>query len=70
MSRINDDACLDQKRTRAVLSGRVDFACKVKGYASRRIGWLVGWFEFNDPWRQYFNLYRAVSQKEGERRDK
>ena len=45
MSRINDDACLDQKCTSAVLSGRVDFACKVKGYTSRRIGWLVGYFE-------------------------
>ena len=29
-------------------------------------GWLVG-FEFNGPLRQYFSLYRAVSQREGER---
>ena len=29
-------------------------------------GWLVG-LGFNDPLRQYFSLYRAVSQREGER---
>ena len=30
------------------------------------IGWLVG-FGFNGPLRQNFSLYRAVSQREGER---
>ena len=29
-------------------------------------GWLVG-FGFNGPLRQYFSLYRAVSQREGAR---
>ena len=29
--------------------------------------WLVGCFGFNDPLRKYFSLYRAVSQREGER---
>ena len=29
--------------------------------------WLVGCFGFNGPLRQYFSLYRAVSQREGER---
>ena len=29
-------------------------------------GWLVG-FGFNGPLRQYFSLYRAISQREGER---
>ena len=31
--------------------------------------WLVGWlvWGFNGPLRQYFSLYRAVSQREGER---
>ena len=29
--------------------------------------WLVGCFGFNDPLRQYFSLYRVVSQREGER---
>ena len=33
-------------------------------------GWLVGWFGFNGPLRQYFSLYRAVSQREGERGEK
>ena len=31
-----------------------------------KVGWLVG-FGFNGPLRQYFSLYRAVSQREGER---
>ena len=31
---------------------------------------LVGWFGLNDPLRQYFSLYRAVSQREGERGEK
>ena len=31
-----------------------------------RVGWLVGCFGFNGPLRQYFSLYRAVSQREGE----
>ena len=30
------------------------------------VGWLVG-LGFNGPLRQYFSLYRAVSQREGER---
>ena len=29
--------------------------------------WLAGCFGFNGPLRQYFSLYRAVSQREGER---
>ena len=32
--------------------------------------WLVGCFEFNGPLRQYFSLYRAASQREGERGEK
>ena len=34
------------------------------------IGWLVGCFGFNSPLRQYFSLYRAVSQREGEGEEK
>ena len=34
------------------------------------IGWLVACFGFNGPLRQYFSLYRAVSQIEGERGEK
>ena len=33
-------------------------------------GWLVGCFGFNGPLRQYFSLYRAVSQREGEGEEK
>ena len=31
--------------------------------------WLVGCFGLSGPLRQYFSLYRAVSQREGERED-
>ena len=34
------------------------------------IFWLVGCFGFNGPLRQYFSLYQAVSQREGEREEK
>ena len=34
------------------------------------VGWLVGCFGFNGPLRQYFSLYQAVSQREGERGEK
>ena len=37
-----------------------------KEYKMSLIGWLVG-FGFNGPLRQYFSLYRAVSEREGER---
>ena len=32
--------------------------------------WLVGCVGFSGPLIQYFSLYRAVSQREGERGDK
>ena len=34
------------------------------------VGWLVGCFGFNGLLRQYFSLYQAVSQREGERGEK
>ena len=40
-----------------------------KGF-KMHLGWLVGCFGFNGPFRQYFSLYRAVSQREGERKEK
>ena len=34
-------------------------------------GWLVGWlFWVYGPLRQYFSLYQAVSQREGEREER
>ena len=36
----------------------------------RLYDFLVGYFGFNSPLRQYFSLYRAVSQREGERGEK
>ena len=35
-----------------------------------RVYWLVGCFGLNGPLRQYFSLYRVVSQREGERKEK
>ena len=34
------------------------------------VGWLVGCFRLNGPLRQYFSLYRAVSQRRGERKER
>ena len=39
-------------------------------WSCQLVGWLVGCFGFNGPLRQYFSLYRAVSQREGEREEK
>ena len=40
-------------------------------YVERAYCWMdVGCFGFNGPLRQYFSLYRAVSQREGEREEK
>ena len=41
-------------------------------YSEKRegCGWLVGCFGLNGPLRQYFSIYRAVSQREGERGDR
>ena len=36
----------------------------------KMVGWLVGCFGLNGPLRQYFSLYQAVSQREGERKEK
>ena len=45
---------------------------RIIGFWTRTItgfGWLVGCFGLNCPLRQYFSLYRAVSQREGERKE-
>ena len=34
-----------------------------------KVTWLVGCSGFNGPLSQYFNLYQATSQKEGEREE-
>ena len=43
-----------------------DVRCSLVEASMSNFGWLVG-FGFNGPLRQYFSLYRAVSQREGER---
>ena len=43
------------------------FSAKKKYFRQTVCFWLVGCFGFNGPLRQYFSLYRAVSQREGER---
>ena len=45
----------------------------VKGYTKLKMVDLLFWllaFGLNGPLRQYFSLYRAVSQREGERGEK
>ena len=37
-------------------------------WETARYSWLVGCFGFNGPLRQYFSLYRAVSQRGRKRR--
>ena len=38
--------------------------------SGENIDLLVGCFGFNGPLRQFFSLYRAASQREGERGEK
>ena len=51
------------------------FVRRKEDFATQRVmqkkhGWLVACFGFNGPLRQYFSLYRAISQREGEREEK
>ena len=46
-----------------------ELAASQKKKPKRVVGWLVV-FGLNDPLRQYFSLYRVVSQREGERGEK
>ena len=39
-------------------------------YIIQVFGWLAGCFGLNGSLRQYFSLYQAVSQREGERKEK
>ena len=55
------------------MSGVINTGLDVRGgwyRCTAEIAWLSGCFGFNGPLRQYFSLYRAVSQKEGERGEK
>ena len=44
--------------------GDIEMLCAMESC----LRWLVGCFGLNGPLRQYFSLYRAVSQREGERK--
>ena len=60
-TRVGDD-CSSNNRT-------VDFKIETV-FFNRDTGYsrlMVGCFDFNSPLRQYFSLYRAISQREGER---
>ena len=39
-------------------------------YVTGEVRSLVGCFGFNGPFRQYYSLYQAVSQRGGERKEK
>ena len=45
----------------------VQLAGSIHIHSKQSRSWLVGCFGFNGPLRQYFSLYRAVSQRAGER---
>ena len=61
-------------RTDGRTEGRTEPQTDVNQYtptfSKRGYNWLVGCFGFNGPLRQYFSLYWAVSQREGERRER
>ena len=46
--------------------GNLHFVFDTLFYFALSFYWLVGCFVLNGPLRQYFSLYRAVSQREGE----
>ena len=64
------------KKSKKSKQKRIMFCTKMlskeylRKYSLREVGWLVGCFGLNGPLRQYFSLYRAVSQREGERKEK
>ena len=57
-------------RLKYCLKGPLNPKPSINLWESARYSWLVGCFGFNIPLRQYFSLYRAVSQREGERRER
>ena len=60
-------AVRERERERERESSRSPVVRRVVGWC---VGWLVGCFGLKGPLRQYFSLYRAVSQREGERKEK
>ena len=61
---------LNSSRARAYCAcSRCGWGCLTFG-DNYHNNWLVGCFGFNGPFRQNFSLYRAVSQREGEREEK
>ena len=53
----------------AITLSALHYTGKVIVYAhGRRLCFLVGCFGFNDPLRQYFSLYRAISKRGRKRR--
>ena len=56
--KIKTKGLLPSKRSRKPLKKRKHIT------RQKKIGWFAGCFGFNGPLRQYFSLYRAVSQRE------
>ena len=52
------------------MSNKASYAKACFSPCCNSVGWLVGYFGLNGPLRQYFSLYRAVSQRERERKEK
>ena len=48
----------------------IQVACLIEMTTKRTFTGLVACFGLNGPLRQYFSLYRAVSQRQTERKEK
>ena len=65
-STVSADISITDEQTITDLEAIMAMATSTPLPVEEVVGWLVG-FGFNGPLRQYFSLYRAVSQREGER---
>ena len=71
--KVNDPQVVDEganRRLRTVIipSKICQLSSYFKTHPAALKNWLVVVFGLNGPLRQYFSLYRAVSQREGERK--
>ena len=63
-----EDFTSGEDRTRSVGQCLTPSATGAPAYIG--FGWLVVFWGLNGPLRQYFSLYQAVFQREGERKEK
>ena len=66
----NEPPYLDLHSLTSILRGGCRRVRVLGSFQCQGFGWLVGCFGFHGPLRQYFSLYWAVSQREGETGEK